>query len=412
MMMNPFNSTFSRLITSFRPLSSMWIICVFALLLGQTVLAADPKPKVLEQKKQQVQIKIHKLQEKIRGHEDAVDTKENEEHYILKQLEEIDTRLDIAQKKVLDLELQIEEQQNKIVAQETTLQTTKTTNATIQKHLQKRLKAYYTTGQIDFLNIAFSTKTFLELITLQEAYGELIRYDKDIILSYRSTIRQLESNQKTLTLEQGVLVTFLHQMQIDQNNLATAKQEKELLLGDIRNQKGMYAQAIIEMQEASDNLVDNLEEIREQQYIANNYFLQKKGQLPPPVEGQIITRFLEEKENGLGINRKSLGIALQVADGTPIRAIAGGKIVYAGYLRGYGNTVVIDHGYQYYTVTARIEKVACKKGSIIRLGGIIGISGDSATVIDDGLYFEVRHGKKSLDPLFWLDPNLLDVAIN
>lgn len=411
-MMTPSHFATSRLITPLRPLFKVCFLFVFPLLVCQVVFAAPPKTQVLEQKKQQVQIKIHKLQEKIRGHEDVIHTKENQEHYILKQLEDIDMRLAIAQSKVFKLELQIKEQHQKIADQETELRTVKTNNATIQNHLQKRLKAYYTTGQIDFLNIAFSTKTLPELITLQEAYGELIRYDKDIILSYRTTIQQLESSKRALTLEQDVLVAFLQQMQVDQNNLAATKKEKETLLGEIRNQKGMYVQAIKEMQEASDNLVDNLEEIQEQQYIANNYFLQKKGQLPPPVEGKIITRFLEEKENGLGIARKSLGIALKVVDGTPIRAIAGGKVVYAGYLRGYGNTVVIDHGYQYYTVTARIEKVACKKGTSIRLGSIIGISGDSATVIDDGLYFEIRHGKKSLDPLFWLDPNLLDVAIN
>lgn len=411
MMMKPLNFIIARLLAT--PLCPL-LVCIIllcALPLSQA-LAAPSTPKVLEQKKQQVQIKIHKLQEKIRGHENFIETKEHEEHYILKQLEEIDTRLNLAQKRVADLELQIKQQREKISDQEAQLHTVRNNNETIQNHLQKRLKAYYTTGQIDFLNIAFSTKTLPELITLQEAYGELIRYDKDIMLSYRQTIQQLENSKKALSLEEEVLVNFLQQKQIDQARLETTKNEKKELLNDIRSQKGLYAQAIKEMQQASDNLVDNLEEIREQQYIANNYFLQMKGQLPPPVEGRLITRFLEEKENGLGIVRKSLGIALKVADGTPIRTIAGGKIVYAGYLRGYGNTVVIDHGYQYYTVTARIEKVACKKGSTVRLGSIIGVSGDSATVIDDGLYFEIRHGKKSLDPLFWLDPNLLDVAIN
>lgn len=409
-MMTPIPSSPSWLITIFRTFIFSFALVIVSLSMDQPCYAA--KSQVLEQKKQQVQIKIHKLQEKIRGHEDVVTNKENEEHYILKQLEEIDTRLDVAHAKVLGLEKQIKEQHLKIANQESKLATAKTNNATIQKHLQKRLKAYYTTGQIDLLNIAFSTKTLPELITLQEAYGELIRYDKEIILSYRTTIHQLENSKNALNLEQDVLIDFLQQMQVDQKNLATTKEEKERLLNEIRNQKGMYVQAIKEMQQASDNLVDNLEEIQEQQYIANNYFLQKKGQLPPPIEGKIITRFLEEKENALGIKRKSLGIALKVVDGTPVRAIADGKIVYAGYLRGYGNTVVIDHGYQYYTVTARIERVACKKGNTIRLGSIIGVSGDSATVIDDGLYFEIRHGKKSLDPLFWLDPNLLDVALN
>jgi murein DD-endopeptidase MepM/ murein hydrolase activator NlpD len=58
-------------------------------------------------------------------------------------------------------------------------------------------------------------------------------------------------------------------------------------------------------------------------------------------------------------------------------------------------------------VTSRIEKILVKKGQEVKKKGIIGIMGDTATLFDEGLYFEIRHGRESLDPLLWLNKNKL-----
>lgn len=97
-------------------------------------------------------------------------------------------------------------------------------------------------------------------------------------------------------------------------------------------------------------------------------------------------------------------------DGVNIKAVNKGTVVFSGYLRGYGNTVIIHHGYQYYTVTSRIEKLLVDKGDIIKTEDVLGIMGDTATIFDEGLYFEIRHGKQSLNPLLWLDPNRISTA--
>jgi septal ring factor EnvC (AmiA/AmiB activator) len=136
-------------------------------------------------------------------------------------------------------------------------------------------------------------------------------------------------------------------------------------------------------------------------------FLADKGSLPPPIDGILITLFHQEKTNKLGISRYSGGIELQAADGTKIVSVSDGDVIFSGYLRGYGNTVIIHHGFQYYTVTSRIEKILVEKGQKVEQEDNIGIMGDTATLFDEGLYFEIRHGRESLDPLLWLNPNRL-----
>jgi len=176
----------------------------------------------------------------------------------------------------------------------------------------------------------------------------------------------------------------------------------------VRTQETLHQQAIAEMQRATQDLTDSMVAIKTNGDTVENSFKADKGNLPPPVDGVLITLFNQTKTNKFGISKRSSGIELQARDGTRIKAVSGGDVVFSGYLRGYGNTIVIYHGYKYYTVTSRVEKILVKKGQRIERGQAIGIMGDTATLFDEGLYFEIRQGKTSLDPLLWLNPDRLN----
>jgi len=92
-----------------------------------------------------------------------------------------------------------------------------------------------------------------------------------------------------------------------------------------------------------------------------------------------------------------------------VKAIFEGTVNFAGYLHGYGNTLIIDHGFQYYTVVARMETLLKKEGDAVKTEEEIGIMGETATLIEEGLYVEIRHGTKTEDPLLWLDKNKLSL---
>lgn len=164
------------------------------------------------------------------------------------------------------------------------------------------------------------------------------------------------------------------------------------------------------MQRASDELTRSIVAIKRKSETEDQGFLIDKGNLRPPVDGVIVTLFQQEKVNKLGVPRKSLGIELQAPDDTNIVAVGDGEVIYSGYLRGYGNTVIVHHGFQYYTVTARIEKILVTTGQKIKKDDTLGIMGSTATLFDEGLYFEIRHGNEPLDPLLWLNPNRLKTA--
>lgn len=384
-------------------LISVVLVCCFTVFSAAENIPAPQTQKDITS----FRIKIRELQQGILEQEDQKDIVDKRERSILAELEILDKKLVEQLQKLNELKRKIHQQQEKIDREEEALKNIRHEKQLVEAHLKKRITAYYTMGDIGLLNVSFSSKSFPELLTFHDAFNTLIKYDQDVIRIYQDTLAEQTKVKKGLALEKSILESFLSQTVHETRILEQTKDEKRRLLVHVRTQSRLHQQAIVEMQAASDKLAKAIVAIKNQNQIFENGFEANRGSLPPPVDGTLVTLFHQEKTNKLGIVKKSKGIELTAPDGTDIVAVSDGQVIFAGYLRGYGNTVVLYHGFQYYTVTSRIESILVKNGQKVRRETPIGRMGATATLFDGGLYFEIRHGQQSLDPLLWLDPNRL-----
>ncbi len=125
-----------------------------------------------------------------------------------------------------------------------------------------------------------------------------------------------------------------------------------------------------------------------------------KGRLNLPVRGELASRFGSPRSDG-GVVWKGLFIATRA--GEEVRAVAAGRVVFADWLRGFGNLLIIDHGDAYMSLYGNNETLYKQVGDPIRSGETIATVGNSGGNADSGLYFELRHQGKPLDPLSWVD---------
>ncbi|SDP18366.1 murein hydrolase activator EnvC family protein [Desulforhopalus singaporensis] len=352
-----------------------------------------------------VRSNVQRLQESISRQEQKISESRQEEQSILAELERLEQqisgqqeKLDAIKLKVLRQELLIEDQQGKLYI-------IKAQKDTVEKHLQKRITAYYTMGDIGILNVSFSTRSLPELLSFREAFDHLINYDREVLVKYKKTMDQQQRAKQALELEKEVLEDFLSQARQEKDNLEQSKVRKSDLLVRVRTQEKLHQQAVDELNEASRSLVDSIVAIKNQHEILEQGFIANKGSLSPPANGVIVTIFGQKIEDKFGITGTSSGIEIRVPDSTPVVSVSEGEVIFSDYLRGYGNTVIIHHGYQYYTVTSRLEKLGVSKGIKVAAHEKIGIAGDTATLFNRGIYFEIRHGRQSLDPLLWLNPD-------
>lgn len=123
----------------------------------------------------------------------------------------------------------------------------------------------------------------------------------------------------------------------------------------------------------------------------------QKG-LPYPVRGEVQGRFGAERPDG-GLWR---GIVLRSDEGTAVHAVAAGRVVYANWLKGFGNLIIVDHGAKFLTVYAYNHSVLKQVGDAVRAGETIAKVGATGGQVESGLYFEIRHQGAPVNPLLWL----------
>ncbi len=132
---------------------------------------------------------------------------------------------------------------------------------------------------------------------------------------------------------------------------------------------------------------------------ADRPFSQLRGSLRLPVPGELMNRFGAPREDG-GVSWK--GVFIRAAQGTAVKAIAAGRVVFSEWLRGFGNLIIVDHGEGYMSLYSNNESLYKQVGEQVQPGDAIATVGNSGGQPDPGLYFEMRHQSRPLNPLVWV----------
>lgn len=123
-----------------------------------------------------------------------------------------------------------------------------------------------------------------------------------------------------------------------------------------------------------------------------------RGQLHLPLRGELIAKYGSKR--GDGPNWK--GLFIRAAEGSEVKAIAPGRVIFAEWLRGFGNLIILDHGSQYMSIYGNNQAVLKRAGDTVKSGEVIASAGNSGGNEQSGLYFEMRHQGRAFDPLEWV----------
>lgn len=123
-----------------------------------------------------------------------------------------------------------------------------------------------------------------------------------------------------------------------------------------------------------------------------------RGRLRLPLKGELIAKYGTRR--GDGPNWK--GLFIRAPEGSEVKAVAAGRVIFAEWLRGFGNLIIIDHGQQYMTIYGNNQAVLKHAGDPVKAGDVIASAGNSGGNEQSGLYFEMRHDGRPFDPLGWI----------
>ena len=221
-------------------------------------------------------------------------------------------------------------------------------------------------------------------ILLESNYRNKVRLKKDQEQSKVSLRASRKNRQKELDKikkNQSELTKYLEEKQ-------AGMQELEALLKKIRQDKSSY---------------DRADRIKKQQTaLKTQVFSKLKGQLPWPASGRVVKKFGRSWNPERKTTTENPGIDIKGKPGSPVRSIIGGVVTTITYIRGYGTTLIIDHGGGFYTVYSHITSVEANEGSEVQAGDVIAYMGDAGSVEGSKLHFEIWGNGQKLNPEKWL----------
>ena len=204
------------------------------------------------------------------------------------------------------------------------------------------------------------------------------------------------------------------QTQITSYRNMRINREKEL--NRIRNDKNALTSYVSEKEEGIQQLEKIIKRVLEdkarferelrirqqQETLKTKSFKALKGQLPWPADGRIISKFGRQWNSKLKTTTENPGIDIKGKPGSSIRTVLGGVVTTITYIRGYGTTIIVDHGGGFYTVYSHVTNIQTNVDSQVRNGDVIAYMGDSGSINGSKLHFEIWGKGQKLDPEKWL----------
>jgi len=351
-------------------------------------------------------ISIGKLRFGIQEQELRLEESVQQEQDLLGELTRLNQKTLEHQRKISEFKVKIDEQQRILTAKEQEMISLMRQNESLRNNLIKRLKAYYVMGSNGFFTITFSGNTLPELLLTQDAFRSLVTYDQDLFKDYRESITDIKRITVAKGLEKTMLEKFLADTDQENEALKRTTAEKNDLLKQVQTQKGLYQLALKEMRKAEQELaasINNRGKAVSSQ--PEGRIMEHKGQLPPPLYGEIVRRFQQADKDG--DSTFANGLTIKAPANTEVYSVFGGTVLFAGPMRGYGNMVIIDHHDHYYSVSARLSQIRVHTEEVLTQGQIIGLTDIDSYRPGGEFYFEIRRDGVAEDPLNWLSPGSL-----
>jgi len=287
---------------------------------------------------------------------------------------------------------------------------------TIRVRYARRLVKMYKKGQLSNLEKIFSSTSWRQAV-YRTKYLKII---SDLDQKTHNTIRSLliEIGRQKLNLESALrkkrrlkkdrektLSQVRDKKRREQRELTKIRRsQKDLKTYLTEKQAGVkQLEAIITKIREDIDRVEREDRIRRQQRsLKAKEFPKLKGQLAWPAEGRVITKFGRQWNPKLKTTTENPGIDIKGKPGSEVRVVLGGIVTTITFIRGFGTTIIVDHGNGFYTVYSHVTNVEINEDSEVRGGDVIAYMGDSGSINGSQLHFEVWGEGKILDPEKWL----------
>lgn len=320
---------------------------------------------------------------------------------VSERLRQIQEELRVATAEYKEVKGQLDSVEDKISDNTELLQKTEADLKVKNKKLQQRVRDIYINGQISYVDVLFGAKDFADLMTRMDVLKRIIKHDYELIMKVKEEKATVENTRAQLEKDKAEAEVLVTDAQAKKAKVEDKESEQQVLLDqaiyDRDTSERMYEEIMAASQE-----VANM--IRRSQMSSAGYSGAPAGAggMIWPISGPITSEFGWRTHPIFGTARFHSGLDIGGDYGMPIYAAAGGTVIYAGWISGYGNAVIIDHGGGVTTLYGHNDSLNVSEGENVAQGQVIAMCGSTGNSTGPHCHFEVRENGEPVSPYGYL----------
>ncbi|MBL53703.1 MAG: peptidase M23 [Alteromonadaceae bacterium] len=270
-----------------------------------------------------------------------------------------------------------------------------------QSMLAGQLKSAFIAGHYDYAKMIFYQQDAARFERIITYYKYLNQARQANITQFTATVTELESVTASLQQKASELNQLQADQQQQQNELVARQQDRQQTLKQLNAKIAGEETRIAQLREAEQALVEAIERAQRMSQIPQELtgLASDKGRLLKPADGSVRKLFGKRRQGQV----RWKGIMIDGREGSAVKAIAHGRVVYSDWLRGFGLVTIIEHGDGFMTVYGHNQALLRQAGESVAKGETVALLGQSGGQNSPNLYFEIRHKGKAVNPADWLD---------
>lgn len=276
-----------------------------------------------------------------------------------------------------------------------------------RRALRARALALYRSGELGPMQVLFAATALREVMDRAEALRILLDHDARLVGRFKNENEVLRSLRARSVEAAKRREAALLAVDRRRSQLVQERGSKERVLQAVRKDRAKERAALAELESAAralEETLDRLDRSSQNVPVPGAGFAALRGRLPAPVDAPIARRFGRSVDDEFHTQLFHKGVDFEAPRGAAVAAVAPGRVRFAGWFRGYGRMVIIDHGDRFFTVSGHLDTLSVEVGDALAAGDEIGGVGDSGSLTGPRLYFELRRGDEAEDPEEWLAP--------
>ncbi|MDR3355199.1 MAG: peptidoglycan DD-metalloendopeptidase family protein [Synergistaceae bacterium] len=352
---------------------------------------------------------LKKIESQIKASNKKLKVAKEKEHNVINELSALSNRLAKAEQELNVSVLKRNQIANKLLKTTEMINETEAKIEKAKKLLSSRMVAVYKFGGVSEFNLFMSANGAQDALATSYLLARIAEQDKELIRELQVQKGTLDKARAELVKQKAELESRNKELAQHKSNIQKTSKDRGKLLEKIRKDKVLFQAEQDELLKASGELKGKVNELlaaKKKLQQANKtaatprYF--KGGKLAWPLRGKITSPYGTRIHPVFKTKATHTGLDIDGQRGDPVRAAADGEVLYTGWLRGYGQVVVLDHGGDLTTIYAHLSGIETVENSKIKTGDIIGRVGATGIATGPHLHFEVRINGNTTDPIKYL----------